>query len=73
MNRNIHNRIEVCFPVYDPELKQEIKDIINIQIEDDTSAVLLDNKLQNIAIKRNKGIRAQEAIYNYCKSKHNLN
>lgn len=73
MNRNIHHRIEVCFPVYDPGLKQEIKDIINIQIKDDTSAVLLDDKLQNMVIKREKGIRAQEAIYKYCKSKHNSN
>lgn len=73
MNRNIHHRIEVCFPVYDPVLKQEIKDIINIQLEDDTSAVTLDNNLQNIPLKKEKGIRAQEAIYNYCKRRHTKN
>jgi len=36
MNRNIYGRIEVCFPVYDINIKNVIADILNIQlIEDD--------------------------------------
>lgn len=34
MNRNIYSRIEVCFPVYDPDLKRAIKEIINLQNDD---------------------------------------
>src|SRR5690606_33357342 len=37
MTRNIYHRIEVCFPVYDPRLKKEITDIIQIQLGDNTS------------------------------------
>ena len=35
MNRNIYSRIEVCFPVLDPELKRMIRAIINLQLNDD--------------------------------------
>ena len=36
MNRNIYGRIEVCFPVYNINIKNVIADILNIQlIEDD--------------------------------------
>lgn len=34
MNRNIYSRIEVCFPVYDAQLKQLIIKIINLQLND---------------------------------------
>ncbi len=35
MNRNIFSRIEVCFPVYDDELKRNIMKILNLQLDDD--------------------------------------
>jgi len=35
MNRNIYSRIEVCFPVFDPELKRLLSTIINLQLNDD--------------------------------------
>jgi polyphosphate kinase len=34
MNRNIYRRIEVCFPLYDEALKEEIKNIIRLQLAD---------------------------------------
>lgn len=34
MNRNIYSRIEVCFPVYDPEIRKMIKALINLQLND---------------------------------------
>jgi len=42
MNRNIYRRIEVCFPVYAPELKQALQEMMQIQLEDTGSAVTLD-------------------------------
>jgi polyphosphate kinase len=69
MNRNIYSRIEVCFPVYNPILKKEIKDIINLQIEDNLQAVDIDSNLKNVKINlddvepKNR-IRSQQAIYN---------
>ncbi|SEN76260.1 polyphosphate kinase [bacterium A37T11] len=49
MNRNIYNRIEVCFPVYDEKLQQRISKMIDLQLADDVAA----------------GIHSQLAIYNY--------
>ena len=70
MNRNLYNRIEVCFPIYDESIQKEVKDIINIQLADDTFAVTLNENLQNVPIDRHKGIRAQEAIYDYLIEKY---
>ena len=39
MNRNIYRRIEVCFPVYEPTLKEEIRNLIRLQLEDTAAAV----------------------------------
>jgi len=73
MNRNIYRRIEVCFPVYDEALKKEIKDIIQLQLQDDEAAVMLDDTLNNVPIiNKPNHIRSQDAIYNYCLNKANL-
>lgn len=74
MNRNIHNRIEVCFPIYDKTLREEIKDILTFQFNDTESAVFIDSELQNIPVninnQRGKKIRAQEEIYLYYKNRN---
>ncbi|NLU96434.1 polyphosphate kinase 1 [Chitinophaga sp. Ak27] len=33
MNRNLHRRIEVCVPVYDNTLRQQLKDIVQLQLK----------------------------------------
>lgn len=48
MNRNLHSRIEVCFPLQDEGLKQQIIDILELQIADNTNVVELDANLQNV-------------------------
>jgi len=72
MNRNIYRRIEVCFPLYDEALKAEIKQIINLQLQDDTAAVMIDDTLNNIPIvNKTSNTRSQNAIYDYCVQKAN--
>ncbi|HLA54061.1 MAG TPA: polyphosphate kinase 1 [Flavitalea sp.] len=67
MNRNVYRRIEVCFPVYDQKLKKELMDMVNLQLQDDLSAVWLNDSLQNLPIyNKLNHIRSQEAIYDYC-------
>ena len=64
MNRNIYRRIEVCFPVYDPKIRNEITAIIDLQLKDNVQAVMLSSELQNVAIERNEPlIQSQRAIY----------
>jgi polyphosphate kinase len=46
MNRNIYRRIEVCFPVYDAVLKDELIHLINLQLrEQETDEVRSQQKI----------------------------
>ena len=64
MNRNVYRRIEVCFPVLEPELKSQLIKIVNLQIEDNVQAVGLDPRCDNVELiqdPRNR-VRSQLAI-----------
>jgi polyphosphate kinase len=70
MNRNLHSRIEVCFPLYDKEFCEELNNILRLQLNDCRKAVLLNSHLENERIRYMDGqapIVAQEAIYEYVK------
>jgi len=68
MERNLHRRIEVAFPVYSEPLKRQIIDILNIQLEDNQSAVWVDENLNNLFKHNDRPpLRAQLAIYEYLK------
>ncbi|WAJ69217.1 polyphosphate kinase 1 [Catenovulum adriaticum] len=69
MTRNIENRIEVSCPIYDVHLKQQIKDLFELQYKDTTKARIIDRNQQNQYVKRGnrKKIRSQVAIYDYLK------
>jgi len=71
MTRNIDNRVEVGFPIYDEELKKEIREMINIQLEDNTKAREINSQNNNKYHKTHSDIpcRAQIDIYNYLKYK----
>ena len=75
MTRNIDNRVEVGFPVYDEDLRKEIRDIIDIQLRDNTKAREITgtsiNKYQKT--KADTLTRAQIDIYNYLKTKNITN
>jgi len=66
MNRNIHHRIEVCFPMHDGQMKDEMIQIIRLQLSDNVKAVKLGQSQQNTRIHRTQGetaLRSQKAIY----------
>jgi polyphosphate kinase len=70
MNRNIYRRIEVCFPIYDEQIKAEITDIINLQLADNAQAVMLNENIENVPVKTTKpAIRSQYEVYNYLSAK----
>ncbi|TSD66851.1 polyphosphate kinase 1 [Inquilinus sp. KBS0705] len=75
MTRNIDNRVEVGFPIYDESLKKEVRDIIDIQLRDNTKAREITgtsvNKYQKT--KEETLTRAQIDIYNYLKNKNTIN
>lgn len=64
MNRNIYHRIEVCFPVYDEAVKNEVIRIINVQLNDNEQAAVLNGELKNVKVAPGEpGVRAQREIY----------
>ncbi len=69
MTRNIDTRVEVGFPVYDPDLKKEIRDIIDLQLEDNTKSREINIHNTNKYHKTGSEVphRAQVDIYNYLK------
>jgi len=71
MTRNIDSRVEVGFPIYDKQLQKEIRDIIDIQLADNTKAREIDSHNSNKYHKTQSEIpvRAQIDTYTYLKNK----
>jgi polyphosphate kinase len=66
MIRNIYHRIEVCFPIVQEEMKQEIIRLIDLQWADNEKAVAIGEDLKNIPVVHapgEKAVRSQMLIY----------
>lgn len=72
MRRNLYRRIEAVVPILDNELREEIVDMLHIQLSDNQKACFVDDKLNNIfKFKTNAApVRAQYTFYNYLKEKN---
>jgi polyphosphate kinase len=65
MNRNIYRRIEVCFPVYDEAIKNQVLELLQLQLQDNGQAVAIDQNLNNVPLPQDGTIvSSQKAIYN---------
>ena len=72
MTRNFEHRVEVGFPVLDRDVRKEIRDIIDFQLQDNVKARDI-TKLNNNKYHKNRSaikVRAQVQTYNYLKNKH---
>jgi len=71
MVRNLDHRVEAAIPIVDETIKQELKDIIHIQLRDNVKARLLDNELSNnyVPSAGKKKVRSQIETYNYLHQK----
>lgn len=75
MTRNLDTRIEVASPVYDPELQKDLRRIIDMALNDNVKARIIDLEHTN-AYRRSddkKRIRSQFELYTYYKSLVNEN
>ncbi len=71
MTRNLSYRIETAFPIYDKELRTQIRDFIRIQNHDNTKARIIDETGAN-EYRKNKSdlaVRSQLETYYYIKRK----
>lgn len=71
MVRNLDHRVEAAVEITDAAIKQEIRDIINIQLKDNIKARFLDAELSNnyVICSTNKQVRSQVETYKYLASK----
>ena len=67
MVRNIDHRLEVACPIFEKNIQQELKEILQIQLKDNIKARILDNELSNQYVnpRNTKKIRSQVETYNY--------
>ena len=68
MPRNLDNRVEVVTPVYDPEVKAEMKRIVDFGLRDTLQARIVDGEGKNLFKQPDEGgqpFRSQEALYEY--------
>ena len=75
MERNLFRRVECAFPIYDENIKKEIKDLIAIQLQDNTKARLIDSEFNNKYVRNNDPVqhRAQYETYAYLLNKYKAN
>lgn len=75
MSRNLDRRIEVITPIFDEDIAQEFKDILQIQLNDNVKARIQDEAESNSYVEKKAGekvIRSQYEIYEYLKEKHSI-
>ncbi len=67
MPRNLDHRIEVITPIYDPEIKEEMKRIVDFGLADTMQGRIVEGKGSNEFwnYPGEKPFRSQEALYNY--------
>ena len=72
MTRNIDHRIEVMFPIEDPNIKAELRMIIDLQLQDTTKARQINKMQDNRYLGQELPGRhqAQKDIYTYLKNKN---
>ncbi|SEK21545.1 polyphosphate kinase 1 [Parapedobacter koreensis] len=65
MNRSVRHRIEVCFPIYDDEVCQMVRRIVELQCADGISAVLVDENGLNRPVANSNRLQAQLAVEDF--------
>lgn len=68
MKRNLDHRVEVAFPIYDPEVREELEHCLHLQLSDNTKARVLAGDQENLYVGRRAGeprVEAQEAFYRW--------
>ena len=67
MTRNLNRRVEVAFPIYDPDLKAELRHVLSLQLADNVKARILDGDQSNRFVTADGGssVRSQIDTYRY--------
>jgi polyphosphate kinase len=65
MPRNLDRRVEIAFPVLDPDLQARIREILEIQLADTVKArrILADGSSERIPTPGGRALRSQQRLY----------
>jgi polyphosphate kinase len=66
MPRNLDHRVEIAFPILDPKLQTEVREILDVQLRDTTKARLLQpdgTSIRARAVAGAEPLRSQERLY----------
>ena len=69
MNRNLNRRIEVGFPLVEPVLKEEVKHMLNMQLQDNVKLTPIRPIEGKVARNGTTPVRAQLDIHEWIKEK----
>jgi polyphosphate kinase len=65
MTRNLSWRIEAIFPIYDENIKKQLKDVVELQWKDNVKARILDKDLHNCYREINPDFPIQSQVETY--------
>ncbi|MGD2120405.1 MAG: polyphosphate kinase 1 [Gemmatimonadota bacterium] len=68
MKRNLNRRVEVAFPIFDPQVRGELEHFLHLQLSDNAKARVLDPDQVNNYVGRRVGeprVEAQEGFYHW--------
>ena len=69
LGRNLDKRVEVTTPIYDKDIKAQMREFLGLQLKDNVKARIIDEKGRNkYVVKKTKKVRSQIAQYDYFKS-----
>jgi polyphosphate kinase len=65
MPRNLDHRVEIAFPVLDPRLQSEIREVLEVQLTDTTKAreIQIDGSSTRVRVGSGPPVRSQERLY----------
>ena len=69
MGRNLDRRIEVAFPIYDDDVRQELMHVVHVQLADGQKARIIEGSLENRYARNSDDppVRCQIDTYRYLK------
>ena len=67
MTRNLNRRVEVAFPIYDQDVFDELRHVLDLQCADNTKARIIDEHQRNRFVQEIEGatVRSQFDTYRY--------
>ncbi len=69
MTRNLDMRSEVACPIYDPNIQQQLRKMIDVQLKDNVKARILDPDRKNAYLAaRGPKVESHKALYEYYKN-----